>query len=353
MKKYRFYIAILVLLYGTYACTEDTDGTPAVNPGNLNVTSVLPDSAAGGELVILKGTGLGDVRSVVFEKGEVQAGFQPTLNTGEVFMFRVPSKQEAGSRTLPLPMETGSRKALASGLWPSLWCMIVSNYNFEAGTEITITGTNLDDVHTVRLTESEDALTIVSQTKSELTVKFPASQVNRSTLDIINETGLLKTTQEFVNLAKAFVIFTEGYGEGFADGSWGDAGTVTDKEAKSGSKSVFKNYQKGNWHLINFANWWPGVAENPEYKFLTVWVKGASQDYTLYLTGDMRAGGFGNGDRSYPLNVPAGKWTYFKIPLSEVKLWEKGSPFFQLGFWIPGPDAQDEIFHFDDIILVK
>jgi len=353
MKKYSFLICILMLLWGTYACTEDTDGTPGVGPGNLNVSSVFPDSAAGGELVILKGTGLGDIRSVVFEKGEVLAGFQPTLNTGEVFMFRVPLDAGGGEQNVVLTNGNGQQKSFSFRVLAFPVVYDVTNYNFEAGTEITITGLNLDDVHTVKLTESGETLTVVSQTKSALTVKFPASQVNRSTLDIINQTGLLKTTQEFVNLTKAFVIFTEGYGDGFSDGSWGDPGTITDKEAKSGSKSVYKNYQKGNWHLINFASWSKGVAEDAAYKYLTVWVKGASQDYTLYLTGDKRAGGFGNGDRSYPLNVPAGKWTYFKIPLSEVKLWEKGSPFSQIGFWIPGPDAQDEIFHFDDFILVK
>lgn len=353
MKKYNFLIYIMMLLAGTYACTEDTDGTPGVKPGNLNVTAVLPDSAAGGGLVILKGTGLGDIRSVVFEKGEVAAGFQPTLNTGDVFMFRVPLEAGGGEQNVTLTNGNGQQKSFMFRVMAFPVVYDVTNYNFVNGTEITITGTNLDDVHTVSLTSSKEPLTIVSKTKNALVVKFPTSQVNRSTLDIINETGLLTTTQEFVNLAKAFVIFTDAYGEGFGDGSWGDPGTITDKEAKSGTKSIYKNYQKGSWHLINFANWWPGVEENTEYKFLTVWIKGASQDYTLYLTSDKRAGGFGNGDRSYPLNVPAGKWTYFKIPLSEVKLWEKGTPFFQLGFWIPGPDGQDEIFHFDDLILVK
>lgn len=353
MKKYSFLIYLVMLFCAVSACTEDTDGTPGVPPGNLNVVSVTPESAAGGELVVVKGTGLGDIRSIVFEKGEVPAGFQPTLNTAEIFMFRVPLDAGGGDQKVTLTNGSGQQKEFSFRVMAFPVLYTISNYNFEEGTEITITGNNLDDVHTVKLSSSDEALSVVSKSKTELTVKFPSSDVNRSTLDIINETGLLTTTQEFVNLEKAFVIFTDAYGEGFADGSWGDPGTVTDKEAKSGTKSVYKNYQKGNWHLINFANWWPGVEQDPEYRFLTVWVKGASQDYTLYLTGDKRAGGFGNGDRSYPLNVPAEKWTYFKIPLSEVKLWEQGSPFFQIGFWIPGPDAQDEIFHFDDLILVK
>ncbi|ADQ19075.1 cell surface receptor IPT/TIG domain protein [Leadbetterella byssophila DSM 17132] len=352
MKRYSllFLFAALAL---TWSCTEDTDGTPGIKPGNLSISSVFPDSASGGELVVVKGSGLGDIRSVVLEKGEVPAGFQPTLNTEGVFMFRVPLEAQGGTQKVTLTNGNGVSQSFDLRVLAFPVIYDVSNYNFSAGSEITITGLNLEDVHTVRFAGTNESIDIVSKTKTSLTIKFKSTNVERSALDIINATGPIKTTQEFVNLDKAFVIFTDAYGEGFGDGSWGDPGTITDAEAKTGSKSIYKNYQKGNWHLINFANWWPGVEENKDWKYLTVWIKGASQDYTLYLTGDMRAGGFGNGDRSYPLNVPAGKWTYFKIPLSEVKLWEKGTPFFQLGFWIPGPDAQDEIFHFDDLIFVK
>jgi len=51
--------------------------------------------------------------------------------------------------------------------------------------------------------------------------------------------------------------------------------------------------------------------------------------------------------------VPAKVWTYFKIPLSKLKLWDKGTPVKQLGFRIKGPDAQDETFYIDDLLLVK
>jgi hypothetical protein len=352
MKKYSF-LLLLAILTGISACVEDTDGTPGIKPGNLSVSSVFPDSASGGELVTVKGTGLGDIRNVVLEKGELAAGFQPTLNTDGVFMFRVPLEAAGGTQKVTLTNGNGISQSFDLRVLAFPVVYEFSNYNFKEGSEITITGLNLDDVHTVRFSGTAETVDVVSKSKTSLTLKFGKTSMARSALDIINVTGLLKTTHEVVNLDEAFPIFTDAYGEGFADGSWGDAGTITDKEAKSGTKSVYKNYQKGNWHLINFANWWPGVAENPDWKYLTVWIKGASQDYTLYLTGDKRAGGFGNGDRSYPLNVPAGKWTYFKIPLSEVKLWEKGGAFNQIGFWIPGPDAKDEIFHFDDFILIK
>lgn len=355
MKKYSFLIYIVLpvfLMLGVNSCIEDTDGTPTIKAGELKVAGIFPDSAAGGELVVVKGAGLGDIRSVVLDNGSIPVGFQPTLNTADVFMFRVPLDANGGPQNVVLTNGGGIKTNVAFRVLAFPVVNTVSNYNFESGTEITITGNNLHDVTAVTLTDGGQGVTVVSKTKTELVLKFPASTVSRSTLKIVNSTGAITTTQEFVNLSKAFVIFGEKYGEGFADGSWGDPGTITDKEAKSGTKSVFKNYQKGNWHLINFANWYPGVKDDG-YKYLSFWVKGGSQDLTIYLTSDKRKAGFGNGDRSTPVNVKANTWTYFKIPMAEARLFETGDTFFQLGFWIPGPDGQDEVFHFDDLILIK
>lgn len=105
------------------------------------------------------------------------------------------------------------------------------------------------------------------------------------------------TTQEFVNIDQAYKIFTDEYHNGFGDGSWGDPGTISTEIFKTGTASVFKKYAQGNWHLINFANWWPGAPKDPDFKFLTLWIKGASTDQTLYLTSDKRTAGFGNSDR--------------------------------------------------------
>lgn len=352
MKKYSFLIFLLLLAL-INACTEDTDGSPQIEAGDMNIVSIFPDSASGGELVTIKGTGLGDIRSIVLEKNEIEAGFQPTLNTKEVIMFRVPLDASGGSQNVILTNGDGRIANIALKVLAFPVVYSTSNYNYAEGTEVTITGLNLDDVDQVTLTESGEEISIVSASREELVLKFPATLTPRSSLDIRNSTGTLTTTQEFVNLDLAFVIFTDAYGAGFSDGSWGGSGVITDKEFKSGTKSVSKTYQKGNWHLTNFANWDKGVAYDADYKFLTVWIMGASQDYVLYLTGDKRAGGFGNGDRTYPLNVKAREWNYFKIPLEEVKLWEKGSPFNQIGFWIPGPDNQDETFYFDDFIITK
>jgi hypothetical protein len=345
----------LAMGWGVSSCTQDTDGEPQIGPSNNPVAvSFAPDSAASGEVVILKGTGLGDIRSIVFAKDSIQTGFQPNLNTSEVLIFRVPEEALGGVQDVIFTNSSGksTRLPLRVLAYPSI--ASVSNYNFTAGTQITLTGNNLDDVTSVKLTGTSDAATIVSKAKKELVIKMPASSVSTATLDIVNSTGLMKTTQEFVNIDKALVIFGDAYGEGFADGSWGDAGAISTKEFKTGKASVSKNFQKGSWHLINFANWWPSIPYSADYKYLTMWIKGASEDYSLYITTDASKSGFGNSAVAVnKVDVKAGVWNYYKIKLSDIDFWSAGKTLKQIGFSIKGPDKQDEVFYFDDLMLVK
>ena len=335
------------------SCKKDTDGSPGFKAGDLKVSALTPDSASGGTLLTLRGNGLGDIRQIIFDKDSVPAPFYTTLNTETALLFRVPDTAHGGPQNVVFINSAGKSVAVPFKVIALPGVTSVSNYDYSAGDEITLTGNNLDGVTDVTLTGSTDKATVVSSARKSLVIKMPSTDVNRSTLAITNASGVTTTDIEFVNIDKAYKIFTDSYGDGFSDGSWGDGAKISSTEFKTGTKSVGKNYQKGNWHLINFANWWPGVSYDASYKYLTVWIKGASKDYTLYLTGDKRAGGFGNSDQSVPLNIPANTWTYFKLSLADIKLWEKGSPFNQLGFWIKGPDTQDETFYFDDVLLVK
>ncbi|GAB4025499.1 IPT/TIG domain-containing protein [Spirosoma koreense] len=338
------------------SCTKDTDGSPQIKPGNPVATALSPDSAAGGSLVTLTGTGLGDIRSIVFEKGNVPAGFQSTLNTEGALIFRVPADVLGGSQNIIFTNSAGNTlkvpfKALA---YPTV--ASVSNYNFTKGTVITLTGNNFDDVTAVTLTDSvkgvSDVVTIVSKAKAQLVVQMPASSLNRAPLRITNGTGRMTTAQEFVNIDKAYPIFTDAYGPGFKDASWGDAAAVSTKEFASGAASVGKNFQKGNWHLIGFSTGSP-LAYSTDYTYVTGWVKGASADYSLYLTTDASKAGFGEFVDKNKIDVKAGVWNYFRLKLSDIDFWAAGKSLSQIGFRIQGPNNQDETFYFDDLMLVK
>lgn len=347
-------MAILTIVVFFSSCEKDKDGTPGVKAGNMDSGTVSPAEAGGGELLTLTGSGLGDIRSIVFEKNNVPAPFTPTLNTETHLIFHVPDTAYGGSQNIIFTNSAGKSLSVPFSVLAFASVSNVSNYNFIEGVEITLTGNNLEDVSKVVFTGTAEEIAIVSKSRKTLVIKMPATQIARSTIDITNSTGKTTTTQEFINLDKALKIFTDGYGPDYGDNSWGDGAVISTTEFKSGTKSVSKTYAKGNWHVFGFANWWPGTASDPAYKYFSFWIKGAAADHVLYITGDKKAGGgFGNSDQTSPVNVPAGVWTYFKIPLSSLNLWANGSPFNQIGFWIKGPDNQDEKFYLDDVILVK
>ncbi|MGV3559359.1 IPT/TIG domain-containing protein [Larkinella arboricola] len=349
-------LSFTVLLTGLVmtSCEEDSDGRPQYEAGNPVAATIAPDSAAAGTVVTLTGSGLGDMRTIVFEKDNVPAGFQPTLNTDQALIFRVPDDVVGGVQNVTFTNSAGRTVSVPFRVLAYPTVSNVSNYNFRKDSEITITGNNLDDVVSVKLTGTSDMATVVSKEKRKLVVKMPATTANRATLDIINGTGLLRTTQELVNIDKSYQIFTDTYGTGFQDGSWGDAGAVSTKEFKSGTASVGKTYQKGNWHLIAFANWsTSAISYSADYTYVSGWIKGASADYTLYLTTDASKAGFGNFDDKNKIDVKAGVWNYFKLKISDIDFWLPGKKLSQVGFRIQGPDKQDETFYFDDIVLVK
>ncbi|NRF40650.1 IPT/TIG domain-containing protein [Pedobacter foliorum] len=341
-----FLLAGVLILAG---CTkeEQSESKASKNP----VADKLdPEKASGNTVLTLTGSGLGGITSVVFEKGNVPAPFNPTLNTDRALIFRVPDTANGGAQNIILTNRLGAQLKVPFNVVALPLVNTASNYNFIEGTEITLVGNNLQDVTSITIDGTAAAASIVTQSKKELVIKMPATTVNSAKLVLTNSTGPITTNQVFVNLDKAYKIFTDDYGNGFENGSWGPA-SISSAFAKSGTKSFKAGYNKGNWSADGFANW-NGVASMPEYNYLSFWVKGASADYTLYVTGDARAGGYGNSDRSVPIAVPANVWTYFKIPMTTLELWKKG-PMKQLGFWIEGPEKQDEAFYFDDVILVK
>lgn len=353
-------LSFVMLLTGFLisSCEKDTDGSPQIKPGEPVATKIFPDSAAGGAVVTLTGAGLGDIRSIVFEKGNVPASFQSTLNTENAIIFRVPGEVAGGTQNIVFTNSAGKTVSVPFRALAYPTVSDVSNYNFTKDTEITITGNNLEDVTAVAFADSvkgvSDAATIVSKEKKQLVVKMPASSLTRGTLSITNSTGRIRTKQEFINSDQAYKIFTDAYGDGFQDGSWGDAGAVSTQEAKSGTASVGKTFQKGNWHLIALANWSASaIPYSADYTYVTGWIKGASADYSLYLTTDAGNKGFGDFVETNKIDVKAGTWTYFKFKLSDIDFWVPGKTLKQVGFRIQGPDKQDETFHFDDIMLVK
>ncbi len=351
------HIKLAILVFGlaglvttTISSCRKEEKAGAEASANPQPSLIDPGTGAGNDIVTLKGSGLGDIVKVVFDNGNVPASFNPVFNTESAFVFRVPDTANGGQQNIVFTNRIGKEFSVPFNVIALPSISEVSNYNFTGGTIITLKGNNLLDVSSVVLTGDGTAVTILSQTKKELVIQMPASILNRSFLTITNATGPITTSQEFVNLDKAFKFFTDNYAPGYQDASWGDGGFISTTEFKSGTASVGKKYAAGNWHQLGFG--WTNTP-NDGYTYLSFWIKGASKNYSLWISTQTSVGGFASFEPATKIDVPANVWTYFKIPVNTLNLWATGPAFNQIGWRIQGPDGQDETFYLDDVILVK
>lgn len=327
----------------TWSCSEDESLSPSAR-------EVSPPQGASNELLTVTGKDLSNVVTIYFDKENVQAGFNPNFNTNEAILFRVPADAVPGDQNIVFINKNGTEFSIPFNVLGFANIISVSNYNFSADEEIVLTGKNLDDVSSVVFANTTTELDIISKTPTTVTVKFPATTLTETALDITNAAGMTRTTQLFVSRDNAFKIFTDNYAPGYQDASWGSGGVISTTEFKSGTASVYKDYAAGNWHQLGFG--WTNTA-NDNYRYLSFWVKGASVNYDLYITTSASASGFASFDANTRVTVPANVWTYFKVPVSTLGLWSTATEWNQIGWRIQGPDGHDERFYLDDVILVK
>ncbi|RYY36166.1 MAG: cell shape determination protein CcmA [Sphingobacteriaceae bacterium] len=345
---------LMVFLLGASiltACTKEAD-KPATASSSMAYSEISPGTGQGNEVLTLKGSGLGEITNITFDNGDVPAGFNPVYNTENVLIFRVPDTANGGEQNIVITNKLGTQIKVPFNVIALPLVNTVSNYNFTEGTTITLVGNNLNEVSSVKLDGTNDEATVVSSTKKELVITMPATDVASASLIITNSTGPITTSQKFVNLDKAYKIFTEGYGDGYQDASWA-ATFVSSTEAKTGTKSVGITYPAGNWSLIGFGwNQIPKSLES-EYTYLSFWIKGGTVDYNLWISTSASDGGAGSFNDNGKITVPANVWTYYKIPLSQLQLWKNASSYNQIAWRIQGPDGAPQTMYFDDIIFVK
>jgi hypothetical protein len=359
MKSFKRLVQLgVVLLLGSLlfvSCRKEV--SPVTDPSSSPVaTQLAPALGPSNTLLTLTGTGLGDIKTIVFDKDSVPAGFNPVFNTDGAIIFRVPLNAIPGPQNIVLTNGLGVKITIPFNVLGLVTILDVSNYNFITGSRLTLTGKNLDDVSKVTFHGSTQAVNVISKTATTLVIEMPATALYRTTLDITNGAGTVNPTQEFVSLTNNFKFFADGYENGEQDASWGDAGFVSTTEFKSGTSSFGKNFQAYNWHQMGFG--WNNIT-NDNYKFLSFWMKGGSVDLPLWISTATSANGFASFNDNAKITVPAGKWTYFKIPLSDLNLWATGTGFNQIGWRIQGPggdrpgSADGEKLYLDDVMLVK
>jgi len=324
---------------------------------------------------VINGTNLGSATSVTFNG--YTAYFNRALVTDNSIVVQVPSKTPylAPLATDSLVVTTlyGKASYTFKILPPPPTAESYSNYNFYNGSQIALTGVGFASVTGITLTSTGTAsgtanVTIVSQTDTTLVLQFPTTAIERGVLaftyTIDGATKTITDAQELVDLDNAYQVFIDGYAPSWGSWSWDGTGTTgpSTAKAKTGTTSFLAFYKKGNWWIDGFraggGNATDGVPYSSDYKYLSFWVYGGTEDEKINI--NWGNAGFGQ-NQINQYDVPPGVWTYYKIPIGDL-LWNTGTTNWAanssgylntIGFFIAGPNNTDETLYFDDVVLVK
>jgi hypothetical protein len=320
------------------SCKKDGDGSPDNPAGSMASGTIAPGTAAGGEVITLSGSGIGDMRTIVFDKNNVPAAFYSTLNTPTALVFRVPDTAFGGPQNIIFTNSAGKTLTVPFSVIALPNMTTAFPTDFVQGTIVTITGNNLDDVTSVVLDGTTDAATIVSKTRKKLVISMPNSNIDRAKLKITNASGNRLTDMDFVNVTKAKTVFSEQLDNGFQDWGWGGSYAASVENPITGTKSLKAAFDPaGSWGGMQLGG---GAINLAGYKYFTFWVKGADIDKNVQF--------WLNWGNQKVITVPANKWTYFRYELATAYpgLTNVDAVIFQIF------DA-GKTFYFDNIMFIK
>lgn len=320
------------------ACTKDKDYSLSSASSNPAPNAIEPGEGAANTAITLTGTGLGDIRSIVFDSGHILADVNPAFNTDNALLFRIPLEAIPAQQNIVFTNGLGKSFSIPFKVIALPLITGVSNYNFTQDGTLVLTGKYLDDVVSVTFAEDPQvALTVVAKTATSLTVKFPQTTLTRSKLVVVNTAGAMTTTQEFVNLDLAYGVFKDAFGAGIDDWSWGTANSVSTENVKSGTTALKVAYN-GTWGGLSLHFGTP--VSLSAYKYVSFWIKGASVEKKLSNFNF-------NWGTATVITVPPNVWTYYKIDLKDM-----GGPA-SLGDWVMQIENEGQTLYMDDMILIK
>lgn len=332
---------LLFLVAGTFfimSCKKDVHVTPTAD-------KISPDSAAGGALLTITGSGLRNIESVVFDLGNVPVAFNPNFNTDNAVLFRVPTDANVGDQHIVFTTTSGYQFSLPFRVLAVPSLVSAFPQEWEAGGTVTISGNYLLTTNHVAIVGSSDTGTIISRDAKQLVITLPATDQGKVKLGITNSAGTTITPFSLVNMDKQLKFFTEGYGPGMQDWSW-DASSVSNDPAfaVASNVSLKEVYSKGGWQGTSFHS------DNPiavsDYTTLSFYVRGGTEDNTVDIAADAVISGSG---KTVKVAVPANVWTFVNIPV--IGNYD-GVTCQRFNFQIEGNGDADQTLYYDNVLLV-
>lgn len=349
--------------------TIDSSGnastTIAIRSGQPEPFDSITNAGNLGEYYIIYGTNLGSATSITFN-GTV-AYFDRAMITDHSILVQVPSTTPffgpKATDSLVITTLYGKAYYKFAIIPPPPTISRVSNFNFTAGSQITLTGVGFASVSSVGLTGTTATCTIISQSDTVMTIQFPATTVGTANLVLTYSAGSVTSTQDFIDVDNAYQIFADNYQNGWGSWSWGPTGVST-AQVKSGTSSFAAQYGANSWWIDGFrqggGSATDGVSYAAGYQYLSFWVFGGSADEKIYIEFGNEGFANGGGNMINEFDVPPGVWTYYKIPISSL-LWNTGATPWSanssqllntVAFFMNSNSVLEQLY-FDDVILIK
>jgi hypothetical protein len=329
-------VCILAAVAVLASCTKKQ----TINP---TIGAISPGKGSGGDVVTLTGSGLSNIKTVVFDLGDVPVAFNPNFNTDNAVIFRVPSAANVGAQHIVFTTFSGYQFSAPFTILPIPSFSSVYPAEWSAGNTVTVTGNYLGTVNHVAFSASADTAVIVSATATKLVLKMPASLVANTKLVATNDVGTSTSGFSLINMDQQLAFFTEGYGTKTQDWSWDNSSTSTDF-AVSGNTSLKEVFSAGGGQGLSFHQ--DDTMTLANYQYLSFWVKGGTLDNQIKVFPDAVIAGTSG---SATVSVPAAIWTYITVPMSSFSAVTSCQRF---DFQITGPTV-DQTLYFDNVILVK
>jgi len=356
----------------TYTASGAITKTIQAHAGQANAFDSVTAAGYLGNYYVIMGANLGSATRVSFNG--VAAYLNRAWMTDNSIIVQIPSNAPAtgpkATDSLVVVTLNGTAYYKFAIVPPPPTANSYSDYNFWQGSQISLAGVGFAGITSVGLTGTTASVTVVSKTDTTLVLRFPSTTIKRGNL-VFNYTSVgstlsLTATQELVNLDNAYTIFAFGNNQnGWNNNSWESPSgpTTGPTHAYGQTQSYVISFPNNGYKMEGWGGSTSSVTYFSTFKYYTFWILGGVQKEVLTISSDQLATPWQQptGSGIFTITVPAGVWTYFKIPIGSGSDQINFLPAATLGtltdnrlsFFIPGPKGVNETFYVDEVAFVQ